>query len=236
MTDVHINRIIFFSTVLANLLFGCTEAGNPHYLEAKYKARQRKWCVFRCTELYTFLNEYHFWFYFLLYFLKGIDTHPRPRWQEQCASSTRSWAWWENIATVTNLRWTLRVWPTWQVREKKPNSPLITIWSTLFLMCAHMPVAALLTVSEEVRSRCSLKHRKSLLLSDVTMENFPVDTYSVYHPEPGCRWDRQHPVLLFMKRTKQYWEDHLTTGASFFHHLKCFHTARCQLGFELYSV
>ncbi|KAG7321854.1 hypothetical protein KOW79_014712 [Hemibagrus wyckioides] len=48
-------------------------------------------------------------------------------------------------------------------------------------------LAALLTVSEEVRSRCSLKHRKSLLLSDVTMENFPVDTYSVYHPEPGCR-------------------------------------------------
>ncbi|XP_060800032.1 neurofibromin isoform X2 [Neoarius graeffei] len=48
-------------------------------------------------------------------------------------------------------------------------------------------LAALLTVSEEVRSRCSLKHRKSLLLSDVTMENFPVDTYSVYHAEPGCR-------------------------------------------------
>ncbi|KAM9468706.1 neurofibromin isoform 3-T4 [Clarias gariepinus] len=48
-------------------------------------------------------------------------------------------------------------------------------------------LAALLTVSEEVRSRCSLKHRKSLLLSDVTMDNFPVDTYSVYHPEPGCR-------------------------------------------------
>lgn len=55
------------------------------------------------------------------------------------------------------------------------------------LICVHMPFAALLTVSEEVRSRCSLKHRKSLLLSDVTMENFPVDTYSVYHPEPGCR-------------------------------------------------
>ncbi|XP_066520805.1 neurofibromin isoform X2 [Hoplias malabaricus] len=48
-------------------------------------------------------------------------------------------------------------------------------------------LAALLTVSEEVRSRCSLKHRKSLLLSDIAMENFPVDTYSVYHPEPGCR-------------------------------------------------
>ncbi|KAF4086120.1 hypothetical protein AMELA_G00102580 [Ameiurus melas] len=48
-------------------------------------------------------------------------------------------------------------------------------------------LAALLTVSEEVRSRCSLKHRKSLLLSDVTMENYPVDTYSVYHPESGCR-------------------------------------------------
>uniref|UniRef100_A0A4W4FPH0 Neurofibromin n=1 Tax=Electrophorus electricus TaxID=8005 RepID=A0A4W4FPH0_ELEEL len=48
-------------------------------------------------------------------------------------------------------------------------------------------LAALLTVSEEVRSRCSLKHRKSLLLSDVAMENFPVDTHSVYHPETGCR-------------------------------------------------
>lgn len=48
--------------------------------------------------------------------------------------------------------------------------------------------AALLTVSEEVRSRCSLKHRKSLLISDVTMENVSMDTFSVYHSDPGCRY------------------------------------------------
>ncbi|XP_016138033.1 neurofibromin-like [Sinocyclocheilus grahami] len=53
-------------------------------------------------------------------------------------------------------------------------------------------LAALLTVSEEVRSRCSLKHRKSLLLSDVTMENFPMDAYSVYDTEPGCRLLREN--------------------------------------------
>ncbi|XP_051717330.1 neurofibromin isoform X2 [Ctenopharyngodon idella] len=47
-------------------------------------------------------------------------------------------------------------------------------------------LAALLTVSEEVRSRCSLKHRKSLLLSEVTMENFPMDTFTVFETEPGC--------------------------------------------------
>lgn len=50
-------------------------------------------------------------------------------------------------------------------------------------------VSALLTVSEEVRSRCSLKHRKSLLLSEVTMENFPMDTFTVFETEPGCRWE-----------------------------------------------
>lgn len=53
----------------------------------------------------------------------------------------------------------------------------------------YVCVAALLTVSEEVRSRCSLKHRKSLLLSDVAMENFAMDAYSVYDTEPGCRWE-----------------------------------------------
>uniref|UniRef100_A0A8C1XDX5 Neurofibromin n=1 Tax=Cyprinus carpio TaxID=7962 RepID=A0A8C1XDX5_CYPCA len=53
-------------------------------------------------------------------------------------------------------------------------------------------LAALLTVSEEVRSRCSLKHRKSLLLSDVTMENFPMDAYSVYDTESGCRLLREN--------------------------------------------
>ncbi|KAE8625215.1 hypothetical protein XENTR_v10006196 [Xenopus tropicalis] len=48
-------------------------------------------------------------------------------------------------------------------------------------------LAALLTVSEEVRSRCSLKHRKSLLLTDVSMENVPMDTYPVHHNDPTCR-------------------------------------------------
>ncbi|KAF7700963.1 neurofibromin isoform X1 [Silurus meridionalis] len=55
-------------------------------------------------------------------------------------------------------------------------------------------LAALLTVSEEVRSRCSLKHRKSLLLSDVAMENVPMETYSLHNSEPGCRTLREsHP-------------------------------------------
>lgn len=46
---------------------------------------------------------------------------------------------------------------------------------------------ALLTVSEEVRSRCSLKHRKSLLLTDISMENVPMDTYPVHHGDPSYR-------------------------------------------------
>uniref|UniRef100_A0A8C5N5E9 Neurofibromin n=1 Tax=Leptobrachium leishanense TaxID=445787 RepID=A0A8C5N5E9_9ANUR len=48
-------------------------------------------------------------------------------------------------------------------------------------------LAALLTVSEEVRSRCSLKHRKSLLLTDVSLENVPMDTYPMHHSDPTCR-------------------------------------------------
>lgn len=47
--------------------------------------------------------------------------------------------------------------------------------------------AALLTVSEEVRSRCSLKHRKSLLLTDVSMENVPMDTYPIHHSDTSYR-------------------------------------------------
>uniref|UniRef100_A0A4W3IT75 Neurofibromin n=1 Tax=Callorhinchus milii TaxID=7868 RepID=A0A4W3IT75_CALMI len=50
-------------------------------------------------------------------------------------------------------------------------------------------LAALLTVSEEVRSRCSLKHRKSLLLSDVSME--PMDTYSVHTADTSSRTLRE---------------------------------------------
>ncbi|XP_064425136.1 neurofibromin [Latimeria chalumnae] len=53
-------------------------------------------------------------------------------------------------------------------------------------------LAALLTVSEEVRSRCSLKHRKSLLLSDVSMENVPMDTYAMHHSDPSCRTLREN--------------------------------------------
>ncbi|KTF87393.1 hypothetical protein cypCar_00029287, partial [Cyprinus carpio] len=60
-----------------------------------------------------------------------------------------------------------------------------------FALVGHL-LKALLTVSEEVRSRCSLKHRKSLLLSDVTMENFPMDAYSVYDTETGCRLLREN--------------------------------------------
>uniref|UniRef100_A0A452IVP7 Neurofibromin n=1 Tax=Gopherus agassizii TaxID=38772 RepID=A0A452IVP7_9SAUR len=48
-------------------------------------------------------------------------------------------------------------------------------------------LAALLTVSEEVRSRCSLKHRKSLLLTEVSMENVPMDTYPIRHSDTSCR-------------------------------------------------
>uniref|UniRef100_A0A8C4LYT1 Neurofibromin n=1 Tax=Equus asinus asinus TaxID=83772 RepID=A0A8C4LYT1_EQUAS len=48
-------------------------------------------------------------------------------------------------------------------------------------------LAALLTVSEEVRSRCSLKHRKSLLLTDISMENIPMDTYPIHHGDPSYR-------------------------------------------------
>ena len=52
----------------------------------------------------------------------------------------------------------------------------------LLLLCA-----ALLTVSEEVRSRCSLKHRKSLLISDLSMDPVPMDTYSSHITDPSCR-------------------------------------------------
>ncbi|XP_067253752.1 neurofibromin isoform X2 [Chanodichthys erythropterus] len=64
-------------------------------------------------------------------------------------------------------------------------------------------LAALLPVSEEVRSRCSLKHRKLLLLSDVTMENVHMDTYSVHHEDPNCRYhlERRSGTL----RESQLW-------------------------------
>ncbi|XP_015681551.1 neurofibromin [Protobothrops mucrosquamatus] len=53
-------------------------------------------------------------------------------------------------------------------------------------------LAALLTMSEEVRSRCSLKHRKSLLLTDISMENVPMETYPIHHNEASCRTLREN--------------------------------------------
>ncbi|XP_018604171.2 neurofibromin isoform X3 [Scleropages formosus] len=65
-------------------------------------------------------------------------------------------------------------------------------------------LAALLTVSEEVRSRCSLKHRKSLLLSEVAMENVPMDTYSVHHSDPSCRTLRENQPWASPKVSERY--------------------------------
>ncbi|XP_076842770.1 neurofibromin isoform X2 [Brachyhypopomus gauderio] len=65
-------------------------------------------------------------------------------------------------------------------------------------------LAALLTVSEEVRSRCSLKHRKSLLLSDVTMENVPMDTYSVHNNDPSCRTLQENQPWMSPKVSERY--------------------------------
>nr|XP_054594516.1 neurofibromin-like [Nothobranchius furzeri] len=48
-------------------------------------------------------------------------------------------------------------------------------------------LAALLTVSEEVRSRCSLKHRKSLLISDLSMDPVPMETISSQITSPSSR-------------------------------------------------
>lgn len=65
-------------------------------------------------------------------------------------------------------------------------------------------LAALLPVSEEVRSRCSLKHRKLLLLSDVTMENVPMDMYSVHHEDPTCRMLRECQLWASPKVSERY--------------------------------
>ncbi|XP_027855489.1 neurofibromin [Xiphophorus couchianus] len=48
-------------------------------------------------------------------------------------------------------------------------------------------LAALLTVSEEVRSRCSLKHRKSLLISELSVDPVPMETYTSHITNPKCR-------------------------------------------------
>ncbi|ROL54193.1 Neurofibromin [Anabarilius grahami] len=67
-----------------------------------------------------------------------------------------------------------------------------------------LPPLALLPVSEEVRSRCSLKHRKLLLLSDVTMENVHMDTYSVHHEDPNCRTLRESQLWASPKVSERY--------------------------------
>ncbi|XP_051540739.1 neurofibromin isoform X1 [Myxocyprinus asiaticus] len=60
-------------------------------------------------------------------------------------------------------------------------------------------LAALLPVSEEVRSRCSLKHRKLLLLSDV-----PMDTYSIHHEDPSCRTLQESQPWASPKVSERY--------------------------------
>uniref|UniRef100_A0AAY5LD07 Neurofibromin n=1 Tax=Esox lucius TaxID=8010 RepID=A0AAY5LD07_ESOLU len=65
-------------------------------------------------------------------------------------------------------------------------------------------LAALLTVSEEVRSRCSLKHRKSLLLSEMAVENVPMDTYSLHHPDSNCRMLRESQPWASPKVSESY--------------------------------
>ncbi|XP_039612599.1 neurofibromin isoform X2 [Polypterus senegalus] len=65
-------------------------------------------------------------------------------------------------------------------------------------------LAALLTVSEEVRSRSSLKHRKSLLLADVSMENVAMDTYPLHHSDPSCRTLRENQPWSSPKVSDRY--------------------------------
>ncbi|XDV54522.1 hypothetical protein PO909_022796 [Leuciscus waleckii] len=64
-------------------------------------------------------------------------------------------------------------------------------------------LSSLHVVSEEVRSRCSLKHRK-LLLSDVTMENVSMDTYSGHHEDPTCRLLRESQLWTSPKVSERY--------------------------------
>ncbi|XP_055476191.1 neurofibromin isoform X5 [Psammomys obesus] len=65
-------------------------------------------------------------------------------------------------------------------------------------------LAALLTVSEEVRSRCSLKHRKSLLLTDISMENVPMDTYPIHHSDPSYRTLKENQPWSSPKGSEGY--------------------------------
>uniref|UniRef100_A0A3Q4GMY6 Neurofibromin 1a n=1 Tax=Neolamprologus brichardi TaxID=32507 RepID=A0A3Q4GMY6_NEOBR len=72
-------------------------------------------------------------------------------------------------------------------------------------------LAALLTVSEEVRSRCSLKHRKSLLISDLSMDPVPMDTFSSHMTDPTCSNFKAKNKLLQTGTRKSF--DHLISDS-----------------------
>lgn len=72
-------------------------------------------------------------------------------------------------------------------------------------------LAALLTVSEEVRSRCSLKHRKSLLISDLSMDPVPMETYSSHAPDPSCRTLRETQPWTSPQVSDRYLSAHYPT-------------------------
>ncbi|KAF0022471.1 neurofibromin isoform X1 [Scophthalmus maximus] len=69
-------------------------------------------------------------------------------------------------------------------------------------------LAALLTVSEEVRSRCSLKHRKSLLMSDLSMDPVPMETYSSHISDPSCRTLRETQPWTSPQVSERYLSAH----------------------------
>uniref|UniRef100_H3BYU9 Neurofibromin n=1 Tax=Tetraodon nigroviridis TaxID=99883 RepID=H3BYU9_TETNG len=72
-------------------------------------------------------------------------------------------------------------------------------------------LAALLTVSEEVRSRCSLKHRKSLLISDLSMDPVPMETYSSHMTDPSCRKLRETQPWTSPQVSERYLSPHYPT-------------------------
>uniref|UniRef100_A0A8P4K0N9 Neurofibromin n=1 Tax=Dicentrarchus labrax TaxID=13489 RepID=A0A8P4K0N9_DICLA len=69
-------------------------------------------------------------------------------------------------------------------------------------------IKTLLTVSEEVRSRCSLKHRKSLLISDLSMDPVPMDTYSSHITDPSCRTLRETQPWTSPQVSERYLSAH----------------------------
>ncbi|KAI4815449.1 hypothetical protein KUCAC02_005593 [Chaenocephalus aceratus] len=69
-------------------------------------------------------------------------------------------------------------------------------------------LAALLTVSEEVRSRCSLKHRKSLLISDLSMDPVPMETYTSHINDPSCRTLRETQPWTSPQVSERYLSAH----------------------------